>query len=169
VRALPAGPKVCAGCGATPEEKILGVHHVDGDHAHDVPENVEWRCRGCHMRIHRKGETKSPEHRAKLSRATSEYLAAHPEQCAKGGRANRGVRRSAEARANMSAARRVSPAAKAQLQALQEARRGVPLPDEVKVKISAKLTGVPLSEERRKAISEGGKRRWAKKREEQAK
>jgi hypothetical protein len=55
---LPIGPRRCVACGATPEEKRLLVHHVDGDHSHDVPENVEWRCRGCHMRVHNKDEAR---------------------------------------------------------------------------------------------------------------
>ncbi len=41
----------CARCHTV---KNLGIHHVDFDHYHDEPENLQVLCVSCHMSIHKK-------------------------------------------------------------------------------------------------------------------
>jgi hypothetical protein len=42
------GPKVCSQCGSWED---LQVHHKNGNHNDDRPENLEWRCREkCHAK-----------------------------------------------------------------------------------------------------------------------
>ena len=45
---VPKGP--CAICGA---EKARDVHHLDGDHTNNSPENLQRICRSCHSLGHR--------------------------------------------------------------------------------------------------------------------
>ena len=45
---IPKGP--CLRCGAP---RARDVHHKDGDHSHNSPENLERLCRSCHMKEHR--------------------------------------------------------------------------------------------------------------------
>lgn len=44
---VPAGP--CRTCG---KPDAMDVHHRDGDHRNNSPENLERICRGCHIRHH---------------------------------------------------------------------------------------------------------------------
>jgi uncharacterized membrane protein len=39
----------CATCGAEPPA-VLDIHHVNGDHFDNRPENLQVLCRSCHMR-----------------------------------------------------------------------------------------------------------------------
>lgn len=45
-----APPTPCVGCGKTGR---TDVHHKDGNWRNNSPENVERRCRSCHMKLHR--------------------------------------------------------------------------------------------------------------------
>lgn len=40
----------CCGCGKT-EGKLM-VHHIDGDHDNNSPDNLVWLCFGCHNKAH---------------------------------------------------------------------------------------------------------------------
>ena len=40
----------CSRCG---KPDALGVHHKDGNHLNNLPENLERICRSCHSRVHK--------------------------------------------------------------------------------------------------------------------
>lgn len=39
----------CEACGATPDPRFLDIHHRNGDHYDNRPENLQVLCRSCHM------------------------------------------------------------------------------------------------------------------------
>jgi hypothetical protein len=41
----------CRRCGLT-DERVLAVHHIDGDRTHNSLENLSWLCHNCHYLIH---------------------------------------------------------------------------------------------------------------------
>jgi len=43
------GAKVCVECGSWFR---LGVHHKDGNHSNNNPDNLQWLCHNCHVRKH---------------------------------------------------------------------------------------------------------------------
>ena len=49
------GPYPCCFCGHDVEMNDVVVHHVDGDHANDVVENLAAAHTGCHTRYHNTG------------------------------------------------------------------------------------------------------------------
>ena len=52
----------CCGCGKT-EGKLI-VHHIDGCHDNNSPDNLVWLCFGCHNKVHpskRKGDSSVDE------------------------------------------------------------------------------------------------------------
>jgi group I intron endonuclease len=75
------------------------------------------------------------------------------------GRAHLGMKRSLEARMNMSAASRLGPNPE-RMRALNLSRRGQPLSEEHRNKLSGIHKGRPKSEAHRKAMSEAQLRRW---------
>jgi len=42
---------VCARCG-TEDERVLAVHHCDGNRSNNSVENLSWLCHNCHYLIH---------------------------------------------------------------------------------------------------------------------
>ena len=50
------------------------IHHVDGDHWNDAPENLVAAHHGCHMSHHRSGRKLSAETRAKITAAMPEIV-----------------------------------------------------------------------------------------------
>ena len=45
--AIPEHPKVCAFCGARPQQVKLMVAHLDGHEENTAPDNLSWSCRPC--------------------------------------------------------------------------------------------------------------------------
>ena len=43
------GPKICSKCGSW---NRLEVHHINGNHGDNRPENLRWLCHECHVRVH---------------------------------------------------------------------------------------------------------------------
>lgn len=45
---------ICQECGKTQDEcdRILDVHHIDGDNANNIEENMITLCRNCHTKLH---------------------------------------------------------------------------------------------------------------------
>lgn len=50
-RLIVKGPKVCNGCGSWDN---LQVHHKDGNHENNSPDNLEWLCVNCHSKKHKR-------------------------------------------------------------------------------------------------------------------
>jgi len=75
----PPGPWPCGVCGVLigPEElhqgrgKSPAIHHLDGDHENDAPENLQMTHFSCHRRLHTLG-IKNPDHSAKIKQAWRE-------------------------------------------------------------------------------------------------
>lgn len=44
-------PLVCQRCG-TMDERVLSVHHLDGNRANNRLENLTWLCHNCHYLVH---------------------------------------------------------------------------------------------------------------------
>lgn len=61
------GPWACYGCGEDVHDLL--VHHIDRNHKNNAPDNLAAMHSSCHMSLHLKGTTKTPEHRAKLAAA----------------------------------------------------------------------------------------------------
>lgn len=52
--------RVCSKCGTTID---VCVHHVDGNHDNESPDNLQWLCRSCHAKLHNElRRSKSEEH-----------------------------------------------------------------------------------------------------------
>lgn len=43
--------KKCSRCGLD-DERVLAVHHLDGNREHNEPANLAWLCHNCHFLIH---------------------------------------------------------------------------------------------------------------------
>lgn len=93
----------------------------------------------------RTGVKLSPEHKAKISKASREYWT--PENCMKKSDFRRGQKHSEETKAKIGAS-----------------KIGKPRSDELKAKLSAYRKGRKLSESHKAAISEGNRRRAARER-----
>lgn len=100
------GPYRCHGCGFEISfRENFDVHHIDGNHDNQSPENLAAMHNSCHIRIHRTGKIASAETRAKMSAAFKgrKLSKAHVASIARG---HTGLKRSADARARMSAAQK---------------------------------------------------------------
>lgn len=101
------------------EKRVSGeydIHHKDGDHDRDLPENWAAAHGSCHRSYHAKGNKHragkklTPEHKAAISLANkgnshTKGRTLTPEHRAKISASLRGKSKSAEARVNMKAAR----------------------------------------------------------------
>lgn len=103
VEANGVGPWPCYGCDELVVE--LNVHHIDGDHTNDDPDNLAAVHHPCHMRLHHAGKPRSAETRMKIARAHQGKVLS-PEHAAKARVAFKGRKHSEETKAKMSATRK---------------------------------------------------------------
>lgn len=97
------GPWDCCKC--QDEMYVINVHHLDGDHGNNSPDNLVIMCQPCHASHHHKGkivsqETKDRQSRAHLGKKRS------PEAVAKTAAAHRGMKRSDETKRKMAEAQK---------------------------------------------------------------
>ncbi len=61
------GPYICYGCtGILVFDEEFPIHHKDGNHENNDPENLEPMHTGCHIRLHKTGRIVSQETRDKI-------------------------------------------------------------------------------------------------------
>jgi plasmid stability protein len=120
----------------------LCVHHIDGQHHNNAPDNLTSAHRGCHSKHHNAGKKMAPEVRERI-RATLKGRQMTPEHRAKISAGLKGRRFTDESRAKMSAAQ----------QRRAVSTRGVPLSPEHRAKISAGRMGHEVTAETRAKLS----------------
>ena len=131
--------------------EVLKTKHSESRKGYHPPKEV-----GEKIAVSNRGKKRTPEQRKRISESMIGRISSR-----------KGVRVSEETRRRMSIAQKNrSPEINKKI---GESNRGKVRSEETKNKISKTLTGVPLSPERRKHISEGGKRRYQEHPEERLK